>query len=82
MSQQLLGDEPGQLLLLDDVTEVQLYFFRGNGWSNAQSSGDLTPAAPGTDTPQREALPSGARLQLAIGEQQLVRDLVLPPQSP
>ena len=81
-SQQLLGDEPGQLLLLDDVSEVQLYFFRGNGWSNAQSSGDLTPAAPGAAEPQREMLPAGARLMLAFGEQRLVRDLVLAPQQP
>ena len=80
-SQQLLGDEPGQLLLLDDVTEVQLYFFRGNGWSNAQSSGDVTPATPGS-APRRELLPAGARLLLAFGEQRLVRDSVLAPQQP
>ncbi len=79
-SQQLLGNEPGQLLLLGDVSEVQLYFFRGNGWSNAQSSGDLGPA--GAAAPRREALPGGARLVLSLGEQRLVRDLVLAPQQP
>ena len=51
-SQQLQGNEPGQLQLLDGVTNWQLYFWRGQGWSNAQSSGDLvenprpTPPAP------------------------------------
>ena len=39
-SQQLQGREPGQLTLLDGVTGWQLYFWRGQGWSNAQSSGD------------------------------------------
>lgn len=81
-SQQLLGDEPGQLRLLDGVTEVQLYFFRGNAWSNAQSSGDVAPAAPAASAPQREVLPTGARLMLAFGEQRLLRDLMLAPQLP
>ena len=40
-SQQLQGNEPGQLQLLEGVTNWQLYFWRGQGWSNAQSSGDL-----------------------------------------
>lgn len=39
-SQQLQGQEPGQLTVLDGVTGWQLYFWRGQGWSNAQSSGD------------------------------------------
>lgn len=39
-SQQLHGGEPGQLTVLDGVTEWQVYFWRGQGWSNAQSSGD------------------------------------------
>ena len=51
-SQQLQGNEPGQLQLLEGVTDWQLYFWRGQGWSNAQSSGDLventrpTPPVP------------------------------------
>ena len=40
-SQQLQGKEPGQLTVLDGVAGWQLYFWRGQGWSNAQSSGDL-----------------------------------------
>ncbi len=45
-SQQLQGNEPGQLRLLDGVTDWQIYFYRGQGWSNAQSSGDVGAAAP------------------------------------
>ncbi len=37
-SQQLLGNEPGQLRLLDGATGMQIYFFRGNAWTNCQSS--------------------------------------------
>ncbi|GCL65743.1 PulJ/GspJ family protein [Pseudaquabacterium pictum] len=39
-SQLLAGVEPGQLTVLAGVTGWQLYFWRGQGWSNAQSSGD------------------------------------------
>jgi general secretion pathway protein J len=45
-SQQLQGNEPGQLRLLDGVTDWQVYFWRDQGWSNAQSSGDLVVKAP------------------------------------
>ena len=45
-SQQLQGTEPAQLQLLDGVTDWQVYFWRGQGWSNAQSSGDLVANAP------------------------------------
>ena len=45
-SQQLQGREPEQLRLLDGVTDWQVYFYRGQGWSNAQSSGDLVTEAP------------------------------------
>lgn len=48
-SQQLLGQEPAQLTVLDGVTAWQLYFWRGQGWSNAQSSADqvtVTEPAP------------------------------------
>lgn len=79
-SQQLLGDEPDQVLLLEGVDEVQVYFYRGNGWSNAQSSGDFVPGAAGGA--QREQLPTGVRLVLNMGGQPLTRDRVLAPQTP
>ncbi len=51
-SQQLQGAEAGQLKLVDGVTAWQVYFWRGQGWSNAQSSADVVavaqPAAPAT----------------------------------
>lgn len=37
-SQQLLGNETGQLRLLEGATGMQIYFFRGNAWTNCQSS--------------------------------------------
>lgn len=43
-SQQLQGLEPAQMTLLQDVSSWQVYFYRG-GWSNAQSSGNVVPAA-------------------------------------
>jgi general secretion pathway protein J len=80
--QQLLGDENGQLVLLDDVTDLRVEFFRNNGWSNPQSSGDLAPATPGSGAPQREVSLTGVRLVLAFGEQRLTRDVALALRQP
>ena len=93
-SQQLLGSEPEQLLLLDGVTSMQVYFYRGNAWTNAQSTGDLVVSpAPGAAAsaaeaasapaaaPAREQLPSGVRLVIEVGGQTLTRDIALAPQS-
>jgi general secretion pathway protein J len=81
-SQQLLGNEKDQLVLLDGVTEVQIQFFRENGWSNPQSSGDVAPATTGGDAQRREASLYGVRLVLALGEQRLTRDVALALQQP
>ena len=56
-SQQLLGNEPGQLTVAERAEDLQLYFFRGNAWTNAQSSGDLAatiapPPAPPAGPPK------------------------------
>lgn len=40
-SQQLQGQEPQQIRLLDGATGWQVYFFRDGAWTNAQSSGDV-----------------------------------------
>jgi general secretion pathway protein J len=53
-SQQLAADDPAQVLLAEGVQGWQLYFHRGEGWSNAQSSGDLVNLPP----PPRAALRS------------------------
>ena len=67
-SQQLQGNEPGQLQLLEGVTDWQLYFWRGQGWSNAQSSGDLVErpraAAPAAST---ASVPDGSAAAPAGG---------------
>jgi general secretion pathway protein J len=81
-SQQLQGDEPEQLRLLDGVTGWQVYFYRGNAWTNAQSTGDLVPAAgSGASAPARtvEQLPSGVRLVLQFDGQTLTRDVLVAP---
>jgi len=91
---QLLGREPGHITLAQGVGGWQLYFFRGNAWSNAQSSGDLVnpstnpgagqPSPPGT--PTRERLPQGVRLvmnlQGASGVGTLQRDVLVPGGQP
>ncbi len=43
-SLQLLGNESGQLRTLDGLASIQVYFYRGNAWTNAQSQGDLAAA--------------------------------------
>jgi general secretion pathway protein J len=80
-SQQLLGNEETQVRLLDGATDWQIYFFRGNAWSNAQSSADLAPAQAAS-APQRTVLPNGVRLVLNLGDRRLTRDVMLGPQSP
>lgn len=85
-SQQLIGDEPGTLRILEGASSVQVYFWRDNGWSNAQSSGDVAaPAAPpasAAGATAREQLPSGVRLVLTLTPGTLTRDVVLAPQGP
>jgi general secretion pathway protein J len=85
-SQQLMGDEPGTLRILEGSSAVQVYFWRGSGWSNAQSTGDVAAAAPppasGAAPAERERIPSGVRLVLTLPAGALTRDTVLAPQSP
>lgn len=87
-SQQLQANVPGQLQALDGADSWQLYFYRGNGWSNAQSTGDIVAPAASASAPApgsppakaREALPTGVRLVLALPGGALTRDLLVPPQ--
>lgn len=84
---QLQGAEPGQLRLIDGVAGWQVFFWRGQGWSNAQSSGDLTVSAganaAGTPaTGARVRLPGAVRLQLQLPEGTLNRDVALAPVQP
>ena len=89
-SQQLLGNEPAQLRMQDGVAGWQVYFYRGNAWSNAQSSagaGAVAPA-PGASAPVvvRTPLPTGVRIVLTFEGAglagTLTRDVLLGPQLP
>lgn len=85
-SQQLQGSEKAQVAVLEGVSDWQVYFFRGNAWSNAQSTGDLAAPAPGASAPARQVLPGGVRLVLNFAEGSgfaggVTRDIVLGPQQ-
>ena len=92
-TQQFQGNEAGQLAALTGLAQWQVYCFRGNAWSNCQSSGDKAaapaPAASGASAPAavREALPTGVRLVLEFAEGSgisgsLTHDVALGPQWP
>jgi len=86
-SQQFQGQEAGQLRTLDGLSSWQLYFYRGNAWSNAQSSADVDrpgSAAGGASAPAGQGLPSGIRLVLEFADSgaytgKLTRDTLLGP---
>ena len=81
-SQQFLGNEPGQLTVAEGATEWQLYFYVGNAWSNAQSTGNqaTAPAAgAGAALQVRQDLPSAVRLVVTLGGNKLTRDIALGP---
>lgn len=78
-SQQHQGGEPGEVRLMGDVSDWQLYFYRGNAWSNAQSSGEVQERNPDPND-NREDLPAGVRLLLTLPAGALTRDLLVPDQ--
>lgn len=85
-SQQLQGLEAGQLRMVDGLSQWQVYFYRDNAWTNAQSSGNLVAAlapTPGASAPAlRQSLPDGVRLVLTFadgGTSTLTRDIALAP---
>jgi len=59
-SQQLQGQEPGQLLLTEGVTGWQLYCWRDQGWSNCQSSDDVAEGSPVRPTTPPAGTPPSA----------------------
>jgi general secretion pathway protein J len=72
-SQQLQGNEQAQINALNGIASWQLYFWRDNAWSNAQSSAGAAPSnaqqqpPPQPQTPAaaaRTPLPGGVRLAL------------------
>jgi general secretion pathway protein J len=90
-SQQLQANDPANVTLLDAVNDWQIYFYRGNAWTNAQSTGDLqlesATRPPGEGTPAGaapsppEQLPLAVRLILTLDGKPLTRDLVVVPRS-
>jgi general secretion pathway protein J len=54
-SRQLQGGEPGTLRALTGLASWQVYFYRGNAWTNCQSSADTA-----------QAIPKGVRLVLSF----------------
>ena len=83
-SQQLQGGEPNQLRALNGVSQWQVYFFQGNAWSNAQSTGNVAAPGAGASAPARQALPSGVRLVLNFAQGSgangsLIRDALIGP---
>lgn len=93
-SLQLQANSPGLVHAVDGVSGWQLYFYRGNAWSNAMSSDDAAPApsagasgAVGAGSVPRTsvALPTGVKLALQFEEGSgwsgaLNRTVVLGPQ--
>jgi general secretion pathway protein J len=84
-SQQLMGNEAGTVRTISGASGWRIFFYRGNAWTNAQSSGDEAPAMEGAPaTPRagrREALPNGVRMVLTLPQGVVVRDVMLGPQS-
>ena len=84
-SLQFQGTEPGQLRTVSGVSQWQVYYYVGNAWANAQSTGNLAVPAAGASAPsQRQALPSGVRLVLSFAPDSgqsgsLIRDSLLAP---
>jgi len=83
-SQQLQGGEPGGLRALQGLDAWHVYFYRGNGWSNCQSSGNVQTVTAASAPVTRELPPTGVRIVLDFSpgsgrEGSLVRDLLVGP---
>ena len=89
-SQQLQGNEPGQVRLLEGVStwQAQRQFAEDNAWTNFQSTGDLqavTPsvanAASAASAPasnrNTDQLPLAVRVILTIDGKTLTRDIMI-----
>jgi general secretion pathway protein J len=96
-SQQLFGTEAKQVHTLVGLQDWQVYFYRGNAWTNAQSSAGASvgvnpvvvqnPGSSNGSAIQPQFLPSGVRLVLNFGPASgrvgtLTRDIALGPQLP
>lgn len=85
-SQALQGNPPGASRTVSGISQWQLYCYRGNAWTNCQSSSDVT-TNPGGAGAAKTVLPSGLRLILTFAggsgfDGTLTRDVAFGPQSP
>ena len=86
-STQLGSSDLAGLPGLAGVLGWEVYFYRNNSWSNAQSSGDVqtttttsTTTSSGSTTvttTTRTQLPSGVRMLLRINEGELTREVAV-----
>lgn len=84
---QLGGSDLDGLPSLGGVLGWEVYFYRNNSWSNAQSSGDVqtstttsTTTSSGsttTTTTTRTQLPSGVRMRLRMNDGELTREVAV-----
>ncbi|MBV8379906.1 MAG: prepilin-type N-terminal cleavage/methylation domain-containing protein [Paucibacter sp.] len=73
-AQQFVSDDSQRVTALEGVAGWQMYFYRGNAWTNAQSTGDAVVSSPGTAASdaqsgiaaQHVALPTGVRMVLSF----------------
>ena len=68
-TQQFIGNEVGQLPTLTGISEWQAYCYRGNAWSNCQSSaGTVAPVSPGASAPVNDDPLKAVRVVLSFSE--------------
>lgn len=90
-SMALQGREPGTLAALKGVQQWQMHCYRGGGWSNCQSTGNVGRQPTGmagalaAALSGREQLPEGVRSIMVLGEDSgfqgsITRMVLLPPQ--
>lgn len=77
-SQQGLESPGREITMLEGLSGWQMFFYRGNAWSNAQSSDDVAtpnPAASAPGSGSTRVLPSGVRMLLQFGGGELQGEL-------
>lgn len=83
-SQQLRGDEPGTLRLLEGVSSVQVRLTVEGADQNCQSTGEVAtpPAGAASGAPPRALLPDGMPIQVTIDGKTLSRHFALMAKGP
>jgi general secretion pathway protein J len=82
-SQQLVGNEPGQLTLAEGASQWQIYFSRDGQWTNPQSTGNLLiPAAPTPPPPPEDKDKAKDKDKEKEKEKEKEKDGAAPPTPP